>query len=764
MIKFDLHIHSIESEYKEDRDIVKESTIQNIDVLLSKLNENEVALFSITDHNRFNLELYKKIDEILNDTNCKYKKVKSILSGVEFDVKIDDSMDKCHIITIFDSKNNEQNYEKIKSEICKKLLKNKDDFYTKEDFEQLLYDIGLNTILIACQRNDIHNHKGHHNSLSDSSDRVEEIIKVGYIDALEYQKPKVEGILKNNLKEIPFPVSLVAGSDCHTWSCYPNHDSKNRNPNFHHSKAKIMPTFKGLLMAITSPETRLNCSENSNAMYIQGIKIKSKIIPLENGINAIIGENGAGKSTLLKFITQNTKDSFVKKIITTNQLDYVNSIDSTKVKYIEQGYIINGFNSNNLFSLDSDSNFKEVDNSKFIQKYTQFASDIKKIIELRISQRDAIELLDTSVIKYNSGFEEKNYYINLICENEFDAINNIHEGPLKKLEKIIYDLQEIKNSSYFNEYINYINEINTKLLDLYNQIKTKCELISIEAKVKNAIQSCATEYNIKVNTNSCARDKEKKEYMEKRQNVIDTVISAVRLKNRKIPIVKKPEVQNGVSKNTKRGFCFNRESNYNNVSMVDSFLNYMFNKGYSSLEKILQINKKSDFVDALKNCSSELNIESKWKNNFRKFIDYAIQTKEYITDVSNKQIGSTLGEMSLSFYKYYTQGNDQWNVLVIDQPEDNISNNNISKNLIKYFNSIRDAKQIIFVTHNPLLVVNLDVDNVIYIQNNDGDLSIKNGCLEYEDDETNILKIIAQNMDGGKESIEKRLKVYGKEN
>ena len=117
--------------------------------------------------------------------------------------------------------------------------------------------------------------------------------------------------------------------------------------------------------------------------------------------------------------------------------------------------------------------------------------------------------------------------------------------------------------------------------------------------------------------------------------------------------------------------------------------------------------------------------------------------------------------MSLSYYKFFTQDGQAWNILIVDQPEDNISNNNISKKLLGYFNAIRDEKQIVFVTHNPLLVVNLDVDNVIFIENDNGKLSVNNGCLEYEDDNINILKLIADNMDGGKETIEKRLKVYG---
>jgi predicted ATPase len=125
-------------------------------------------------------------------------------------------------------------------------------------------------------------------------------------------------------------------------------------------------------------------------------------------------------------------------------------------------------------------------------------------------------------------------------------------------------------------------------------------------------------------------------------------------------------------------------------------------------------------------------------------------------------VGNTLGEMSLSYYRYFTEDNNDWSILIVDQPEDNISNNNINNKLINYFNSIRNGKQLIFVTHNPLLVVNLDVENVIFVKNENGKLYIIDGCLEYEDEQTDILDLIAHNMDGGKETIEKRLKVYGK--
>ena len=78
--------------------------------------------------------------------------------------------------------------------------------------------------------------------------------------------------------------------------------------------------------------------------------------------------------------------------------------------------------------------------------------------------------------------------------------------------------------------------------------------------------------------------------------------------------------------------------------------------------------------------------------------------------------------------------------------------------MIDYFNSVRDTKQVIFVTHNPLLVVNLDVDNVIDItKDRKNVLSIKAGCLEDDD----LLEVVSESLDGGKEAVERRLKVYG---
>ena len=72
-------------------------------------------------------------------------------------------------------------------------------------------------------------------------------------------------------------------------------------------------------------------------------------------------------------------------------------------------------------------------------------------------------------------------------------------------------------------------------------------------------------------------------------------------------------------------------------------------------------------------------------------------------------------------------------------------------------------RQVIIITHNPQFIVNLDVDNVIFIGKNENDkIYIQNGALEYYGKEYDILKIVADNIEGGIDSINEWWKRYDK--
>jgi ABC-type enterochelin transport system ATPase subunit len=118
--------------------------------------------------------------------------------------------------------------------------------------------------------------------------------------------------------------------------------------------------------------------------------------------------------------------------------------------------------------------------------------------------------------------------------------------------------------------------------------------------------------------------------------------------------------------------------------------------------------------------------------------------------------------------------------ILIDQPEDNLDNRSITKDLVSYLKNKKLDRQIILVTHNPNIVVNADAENVIVAnqkgQNDNKTSSIYkfdyiNGSLEnmfpYDSNQHNILfsmgirEHIAEIVEGGKEAFKRREKKYG---
>jgi len=758
MIKFDLHIHSVASRYKEGKGIVDNSTIDNINNLLEKLDELEVGLFSITDHNRFYVELYHELDVEIKSGH--YKNIRGLVAGVEFDVKMDMQMASCHIITIFNAQNEIANYSKIKETIDQYKLESKTDSYSREMFERILKEIGLDVILIACQRSGLDRHEGKHNSLSESTMDSEDLIMTGYINALEFQRPNVEGILRNNLKTVPRNVMLVMGSDCHDWSVYPNHDKTNGNSQFAHSRAKILPSFKGLLMAVTSPETRINQQVSKNSSYIKSFMIEDKKIPLVNGIIAIIGENGSGKSTLLKLLGNKAgSPKYVKEIVIHNKL-ICEAIDPSKLLFIEQGAIIKRFDNNDLFPKE---NFMPIVHDRFKDIYNTFASGIMNYIKTRIKIKDAIEQLSTMNLEYSELINSSTYFIHVDTEPNYANISNRHKVHKEELVDLIEKLNAIQEDDYYKQYKHQLSEVIRILEPILKDVITLFNIVEIEKRTKNTIVSSLNTYNRKIDMAATSKENDQIDLLRHRENFIFHIVDAIRQHSKNNIFPDNPIIVDGSSKVPDCGFSFNSEANYHGKNVLNVFLSKMFTQNYSNIESLKKITDTQSLINAIKGCTCNEQVEEVYENNLNSFFNEMCTCRNYIVDISQgeESLGNTLGELSLAYLKYITENKKEDGAFLIDQPEDHISNNNISKKLITYFNSVRNKKQIIIVTHNPLLVVNQDVDQVIFVNKFNDKIKIISGCLEYENDSINILELIAENMDGGKASIEKRLKVYG---
>lgn len=763
-IRVDLHIHSKISEYK-DGDFVKDSIFSNIDVLLSKLNENKINLFAFSDHNRFDSELFIKTRNYLKteETQKKYPHVKNILPVVEFDVIFDEGYHKCHVLVVFDSKTDDELFS-IQKNIEKKELMDPSASYTKENFEEIIRNINQDVILIAAQRKALDNPKIGGNSLSDSVEDIYDFLKVGYISALEVQKSAVQGMILSNLVDFPKRLSFVSGSDCHDWAVYPKHD-KNEDmldKNYYFT-IKAKPNFTGLVMALTSPESRFGRKESVDYQYIKSISLNGKKIELSPGINTIIGENGSGKSTIIYGILDEYKSGkglYAKKILKENLFSITPNNLQSEMHGIRQSEIIDNNNKGFIFGKEEDY-FESIDHTDFENKVREYAetlfNNITKNIELEKSRKKMLNSNFTIDLDLES---KKQFYCQIIPEEDFVEDINNHKDRLVEINKIIKNIKKEYELSYYSQrQKEFLKKAFDELTKLRKELIYAYREIESNKKVKNIILAQINTYKTNIDELIGADDKTVRDYNIEKSNFKDVIIKYIK----NLSSIKWEEKMlsakfEGHSIKPHRGYNFIKKAKYVDEDMTGIFFEKVFNKEFRNIEKLKSINDDKGLSDSISGANIN-NYRDVYKEKVQKVIDEMKKEESFIQKATdNTEIGSTLGERSLVYYDFIVHNDNRKPILIIDQPEDNISNTKILNDLVKKFSLLRDKKQMIIVTHNPILVVNLDADNVIHLENRNGKISHQSGCLESD----GIIPLVAKTMDGGIEALERRYKVYGR--
>lgn len=365
-LKLDLHIHSVESS-KKDGSKVKNNTLENIPLLVEKLNENEVNLCAITDHDTFSYSMYSRLKMAESQENS----IQKVLPGVEFSVCFT-NMGKesvVHVVAIFSDEDD------LKVKKLEDILgKNKPDYkeaYREEKFLSILREVDMNTILIAHQKNTLTSRSPRKNDANILGDqKFLEFVYTDYFEAFEFKNRKNEVLNKSFLVEkgLEQQLRFVTGTDCHDWSVYPSETPKDVVEDFPYTYAKCLPTFKGLVMAITD-HTRLkyvNSFFNVDKKTLDEIKFVyegQKIsVPLSKGINAIIGDNSIGKSLLLHAITGYKKEGMAlpakikkgyTKYLTDNNIEIPKQINLHDIFCFDmQGEVRSKFEENKLNASD----------------------------------------------------------------------------------------------------------------------------------------------------------------------------------------------------------------------------------------------------------------------------------------------------------------------------------------------------------------------------------------------------------------------------
>ena len=98
--------------------------------------------------------------------------------------------------------------------------------------------------------------------------------------------------------------------------------------------------------------------------------------------------------------------------------------------------------------------------------------------------------------------------------------------------------------------------------------------------------------------------------------------------------------------------------------------------------------------------------------------------------------------------------------IIIDQPEDNLAVKYINEDLVKTIKNMKFKKQVILVSHNATIPMMADAQTIVLCKNDGKRITIRSASLEGEIEREKVLDLIADQTDGGKASVKKRVKKY----
>lgn len=171
---------------------------------------------------------------------------------------------------------------------------------------------------------------------------------------------------------------------------------------------------------------------------------------------------------------------------------------------------------------------------------------------------------------------------------------------------------------------------------------------------------------------------------------------------------------------------FNKLVSNNNIKVVKAFL--------------------KSYITHIESFSLEFNINNKEGN---------AKAPTY-RPVGQLSLGQKVVAM-LSFILGYSDYSNDYRPLIIDQPEDNLDNQYIYKNLVKQLRSIKEKRQVIIATHNATIVTNAIADQVCVMRSDN-----QHGWIETTGypGEKRIKTQIINYLEGGKESFLHKISIY----
>ncbi|WP_326907120.1 hypothetical protein [Sedimentibacter sp. MB31-C6] len=777
-LRMDLHIHSWISNETKDNDYGGPK--YNADKLISKLKQKNINIFSITDHNIINKELYK---ELVDKKEEFIEQDLNFIIGVELDIK--DSKiygDKVfHALLFFET----YDLDKIER-IINDLINDKD----KEEqpniskiFETMNDNGERNFILIPHFNN---KHKGLKNKdmKKNAIDCLNTMVFDAYEDSNNIKKiqESLNVYSSNGYEDLP----MLIFSDCHNIDLYPKYKKESdKEPSFLSILGNIRYPFNSLKLSFQDSNLRIGYEDVeeqtcyrrvspliNNKYYLDDIEINGEIMKFSEYQNTIIGGFGSGKSFLMKLLLEGKE-----KLGQTHSKEYgelLSNMESFRLRMSDGSYR----ESLNEISRECEIILFEQNEGLFYKNIIDEEEKIKleKKLKIKFPELEALRELDFSelcsaVNRYDEfksesitdsfnyeALKDRSFYRIMKSKELLDEsidldidLSNLKNEKKKQIFKTpIYSKEEQEQIEKTIQLIENKNSIWDQKLKKYDESLLGIDNIIGKFNNKQSEEKVSIASNIKI-------------YESIKNHILESGKILNKMK-RKCEIIELNMSEEEYMKHKNKNSIFE----YGDYQLITK---YKCDKGYKDYKDlILRAEYRNGsllggiietIIDGGKfhrNKEFKNNIEEYYEDifydNFSKFNYDIKRNNKSIMERSAGEKANMILELIFNIIEENIN-NDNKIILLIDQPEDHLDNKNIDSNIVRKIIKLKEKSklpQFIFVTHNSNVAITADSENIIIAQKHNNKCSYKGSGIEDEEFIEDVCKIL----EGGPDALKRR--------
>ena len=532
----------------------------------------------------------------------------------------------------------------------------------------------------------------------------------------------------------------------------------------YHLKPQTTSTYiKGIFLDPGSTGFLKGTNENNDNAFI---------VDFSKDLNCIIGGRGTGKSTILNILDT----AFTREATDLDTLRFISLYEYIYILFSWKGeeYILRVLPQANQSLDTSHPDF-------FLSKaFNQTKNQLSDKIHLTKNWYDLFKVIEKKEISEIKSQYECERVLNSVFKKHYSINHIINMVQNKKIGSFIKDvIYTGETNNFFNEEIHKLFNVPSR--DFNKTIKAS--LISLQEKLGEYRRSASLkieDFN-KLNEKLIQIEYEPKRYspygvsrdyledLFKGINPTDfiagTLLKWEDFSDYAYCILEKIDFLGFLS------LLFNRK--FNDLNSIEPIKKYVpsgltiknIGDGFEDIEKVPL---KDIYGDILKTLRKQKNNVIESINSYIKSVDdytlnFNINSRAAIEslpllfkNIENLSLGQQVVAILTFIIEYGKYCGDN-TPFIIDQPEDNLDNQYIYNSLVKSLRNIKNHRQVIIVTHNSSIVTNADAEQVIVLES-DG----KNGTIRkkgYLSDKS-IMKLILVHLEGGDHAFENKIRSY----